>query len=80
MPANNTVNVEVSSYTNNGIFESKQFEKMGDLLREYGIDFSEAVIEVTGEDGEDRRVTAAMNLQEGDTIVIMKAKNKSGNQ
>ena len=80
MPTNNNVNVEVASYTNNGIFEKKQFEKMGDLLREYGIDFSEAVIDVTGEDGEDRRVTAAMNLQEGDTIVIMKAKNKSGNR
>lgn len=80
MPANNNVNVEVSSYTNNGIFEPKSFEKMGDLLREYGIDFSEAIIEVTGQDGDDRRVTAAMNLQEGDTVVIMKAKNKSGNQ
>lgn len=80
MPTNNNVNIEVASYTNNGIFEKKQFETMGDLLRDYGIDFSEAVIDVTGQDGEDRRVTAAMNLQEGDTVVIMKAKNKSGNR
>tara|TARA_R100000278_G_C5466440_1_gene162839 strand:+ start:454 stop:693 length:240 start_codon:yes stop_codon:yes gene_type:complete len=78
MPANNTVNVEVSSYTRGGTFESGSFSTLGDLLREYNVEMSDAVVEVTGEDGEERRVTAAGRLQEGDTIVIMKAKNKSG--
>ncbi len=78
MPANNGVNVEVSSYTRGGTFESGQFTKLADVLREYSVDQGEAIIEVTGEDGEERKVTAAMNLLEGDTIVIMKAKNKSG--
>ena len=78
MPANNTVNVEVSSYTRGGTFESGSFSTLGDLLREYNVEMGEAIVEVTGEDGEERRVTAAGRLQEGDTIVIMKAKNKSG--
>ena len=79
MPANNTgVNVEVSSYTRGGTFESGSFAQLADVLREYQVDQGEAIVEVTGDDGEERRVTAAMNLQEGDTIVIMKAKNKSG--
>ena len=52
--------------------------KLADVLREYQVDQGEAIVEVTGDDGEERRVTAAMNLQEGDTIVIMKTKNKSG--
>ena len=79
MPANtNAVNVEVSSYTRGGTFEAGSYEKLADVLREYSVDQGEAIVEVTGEDGEERKVTAAMRLQEGDTIVIMKAKNKSG--
>jgi len=78
MPAANTVNVEVSSYTTGGQFESKSFRTLGDLLRDYSVEMSDAVVEVTGEDGIERVVTAAGLLQEGDTIVIMKAKNKSG--
>tara|TARA_Y100000766_G_C18748592_1_gene527274 strand:+ start:585 stop:824 length:240 start_codon:yes stop_codon:yes gene_type:complete len=78
MPTAQGVNVEVSSYTRGGTFESGSFVKLADVLREYAVDQGEAIIEVTGEDGEERKVTAAMNLQEGDTIVIMKAKNKSG--
>ena len=72
------VSVEVSSYTRGGTFETGTFIKLADVLREYGVDQGEAIIEVTGDDGEERKVTAAMNLLEGDTIVIMKAKNKSG--
>ena len=78
MPTAQGVNVEVSSYTRGGTFESGSFVKLADVLREYAVDQGEAIIEVTGEDGEEKKVTAAMNLQEGDTIVIMKAKNKSG--
>lgn len=78
MPANNGVNVEVSSYTQGGTFQSGTFAKLADVLRHYNVDQGEAIVEVTGDDGEERRVTAAMNLIEGDTIVIMKAKNKSG--
>tara|TARA_B100001094_G_scaffold296961_1_gene319589 strand:+ start:5218 stop:5451 length:234 start_codon:yes stop_codon:yes gene_type:complete len=74
----NTVKVEVSSHTNNGVFEEMEFAKLADVLRHYNIDQGEAVTEVTGADGEERRATAAMNLIEGDTIIIMKAKNKSG--
>ena len=79
MPANNGVSVEVSSYTRGGTFESGTFRTLGDLLRDYNVEMGEAIVEVTGEDGEERRCTAAGRLQEGDTIVIMKAKNKSGN-
>lgn len=78
MPANNTVKIEVSSYTNNGVFEDMEFAKLADVLRHYNIDQGEAITEVSGADGEERRVTAAMNLMEGDTVIIMKAKNKSG--
>ena len=74
----NTVKVEVSSHTNNGVFEEMEFAKLADVLRHYNIDQGEAVTEVTGADGEERRATAAMNLIEGDIIIIMKAKNKSG--
>ena len=80
MPATVTgVNVEVSSHNKNNVFEEGVFAKLADVLRHYNVDMSESVVEVTGEDGVDRKVTAAMNLIEGDTIVIMKAKNKSGN-
>lgn len=78
MPTNTGVNVEVSSYTRGGTFESGTFNTLADLLREYNVEMSDAVVEVSGEDGEERRVTAAGRLQEGDTVVIMKAKNKSG--
>mgnify|MGYP003660426432 CR=1 FL=1 len=79
MPARTGVNVEVSSYTRGGQFEAGNFITLGDLLRDYSVEMSEAIIEVTDVDGEERRVTAAGALQEGDTVVIMKAKNKSGN-
>ena len=75
--ANNGVNVEVSSYTQGGTFQSGTFAKLADVLRHYNVDQGKAN-ENIGDDGEERRVTAAMNLIEGDTIVIMKAKNKSG--
>ena len=78
MPASNGVTVEVSSYTNGGTFEQGSFAKLGDVLRHYGVNQGEAITEVTDSEGTERRCTAAMNLQEGDTIVIMKAKNKSG--
>ena len=79
MPANtNAVNVEVSSYTRGGTFESGTFHKLADVYREYNVDQGEAITEVTGDDGEERRAVASMVLQEGDTVVIMKAKNKSG--
>ena len=78
MPASQTVNVEVSSYTQGGTFQSGSFRTLGDVLRHYNVDQGEAIVEVTGDDGEERRVTAAGLLIEGDTVVIMKAKNKSG--
>ena len=78
MPAPTGVAVEISSYTRGGKFESGTFRTLGDVLRGYDVDQGEAIVEVTGDDGEERRVTAAGLLHEGDTIVIMKSKNKSG--
>ena len=70
--------VHISSYTKGGRMQSEKFAKVSDLLEEYQVDMTSAVIEVTSEDGEERRVTAASKLQEGDTVIIMKSKNKSG--
>ena len=78
MPNQETVNVEVSSYTKGGTFESGSFRTLGDLLRSYQVSTEDSIIEVTGANGEERKVTAAGLLQEGDTVIIMKAKNKSG--
>ena len=78
MPAPTGVSVEVSSYTRGGTFEAGTFRTLGDVLRDYQVDQGEAIVEVTGDDAEDRRVTAAGLLHEGDTIVIIKSKNKSG--
>jgi len=78
MPNQETVNVEVSSYTKGGTFESGSFRTLGDLLRDYQVSTEDSIIEVTGANGEERKVTAAGLLQEGDTVIIMKAKNKSG--
>ena len=44
------VSVEVSSYTRGGTFETGTFIKLADVLREYGVDQGEAIIEVTGDD------------------------------
>ena len=70
--------VHVASYTKGGRFETKNFAKMSEVLETYGVNAGDAVIEVTDKDGEERRVTAASPLNEGDTIIILKSKNKSG--
>ena len=44
MPANNGVNVEVSSYTRGGTFESGTYAKLADVLREYAVDQGEAIV------------------------------------
>ena len=40
---------------------------------------ADSVVQVIGEDGDERTVPPAGKLVENDTILIMKAKNKSGN-
>ena len=75
---NSGVEVHISSYTRGGTFETGTFHKLGDLLAAYDVNSGEAVVEVTDEEGEERKVTAAGVLKEGDTVIIMKAKNKSG--
>ena len=80
MPNNsNEVEVHVSSYTRGGTFETVKAEKLSEIYDEYSIDASEAVVELTGEDGEERWALPSARLVEGDTIIIMKSKNKSGN-
>ena len=77
--ANNGVNVEVSSWNKNNKLEAGKFEKLSDVLRAYDVDMSDSVVTVVSEDGDDRVVPPAGALKENDTILIMKAKNKSGN-
>jgi len=74
----NVPTVHISSYTKGGRVKTEKFAKVSALLEEYQIDMTTAVIEVTGVDGEERKVTAASKLLQGDTIMIMKSKNKSG--
>lgn len=75
---NQNVNVEVASYTQGGQFQPGAFRTLGDVLREYNVDMSEAVVDITDSEGNEKNVTAAGLLAEGDTIIIMKSKNKSG--
>ena len=70
--------VHVASYTRGGRFETGNYAKMSEVLTEYCVNAGESVIEVTSADGEERRVTAASALNAGDTVIIMKSKNKSG--
>ena len=72
------VEVHVSSYTKGGQFETKRAEKLSEIYEEYNVDASEAIVELTGEDGEERRALPSAKLEAGDTIIIMKSKNKSG--
>ena len=44
MPNQETVNVEVSSYTKGGTFESGSFRTLGDLLREYQVSTEDSII------------------------------------
>ena len=73
-----TVKVMVASYTKGGVFEEGEFRTMADVLSEYSIDVSDATIEVTSQDGEERAVAPTGLLREGDSVIIMKSKNKSG--
>lgn len=77
--ANNGVNVEVSSWNKNNKLEAGKYEKLSDVLRAYDVDMADSVVQVIGEDGDERTVPPAGKLVENDTILIMKAKNKSGN-
>jgi len=70
--------VHIASYTKGGRFETKNFAKMSEVLETYGVNAGDAVIEVTNAEGEERRVTAASKLEAGDTVIILKSKNKSG--
>ena len=77
MPSN--PKVHFSSYTNGGVFEQTTSHRtLGDMLSALSINAGEATIEVTGEDGEERNMTAAGVFREGDTVMIMKRKNRSG--
>ena len=73
-----TVKVMVASYTKGGVFEEGEFRTMADVLSEYAIDVADATIEVTSQEGEERTVAPTGLLREGDSIIIMKSKNKSG--
>ena len=74
----NKPEVHIASYTKGGRFETKNYGKMAEVLKDYSVNAQEAVIEVTDKEGEERRITAASKLNAGDTVIIMKSKNKSG--
>ena len=76
--ANTQPTVFVSSYSKGGIMESMQADKVAEVLAELHVDVTEAELDLTDVDGNERKATAASNLREGDTLVIMRKKNKSG--
>ena len=79
MPRTTTgVTVHISSYTRGGTYEEGTFHKLSDVFQAYDVNAGEAITEVTDVEGEERSAIASMVLKEGDTIIIMKAKNKSG--
>ena len=72
------VNVFISSFMKGGILQECQFATVGDVLTDHKIDVTQAVLDLEDESGESRRATPATKFREGDTLTIMKAKNKSG--
>jgi hypothetical protein len=83
--ANSNETIEVSSYTNGGLSEvltlgtgEGEVKNLGDVYRKYNISSQDVVTEVTDSEGVDRRVAVTGRLRDGDAVIIMKAKNKSG--
>ena len=76
--ATTTPKINISSYMRGNVFETGEFATLGDLLQDHGINMTEAVIEITDAEGNEKRALAATKMNEGDTVLIMKAKNKSG--
>ena len=71
--------VNVSAWNqNNGILAEKEAETPGELLTEFSLNPTEVAVEVTDAQGEERKYTAGLSLNAGDTVIIMKSKNKSG--
>jgi len=76
--ANEQPTVYVSSYSKGGIMESMQAGKIAEVLAELHVDVTEAELDLTDVEGNERKATPASVLRDGDTLVIMRKKNKSG--
>ena len=70
--------INISSYMRGNVFEQGEFATLADLLENHGINMVESVIEITDAEGNEKRALAATKFNDGDTCIIMKAKNKSG--
>ena len=76
--ANNNPLINISSFMRGGMMESGNFATVADVLKDHNVDYTQAVLDLEDESGESRQCRPATKLREGDTLTIMKAKNKSG--
>jgi len=75
---NNIPTINISSYMRGGLMETGKFATVAEVLTAHNIDYTQAVLDLEDESGESRQCRPATKLREGDTLTIMKAKNKSG--
>jgi hypothetical protein len=77
--ANNSPSIYVSSYTNGGIMKTMNANKVADILTELNVPISDAEFELEDAQGNEKVPSPSTTLNEGDVLLIMKKKNKSGN-
>ena len=76
---NNAPTIYVSSYTSGGVMKTMQANKVAEVLEELHISLTDATIELEDAQGNEKSAAPSTALHEGDSLLIMKSKNKSGN-
>ena len=76
--ADNNPTVYVSSYTTGGVMTQMQASKVAEILEALHVAITDAEIELEDAKGNEKSSSPITQLHEGDTLLIMKKKNKSG--
>jgi glycerol dehydrogenase-like iron-containing ADH family enzyme len=77
--ASNAPTLYVSSYTSGGVMKTMKANKVAEILEELHVALTDAEIELEDAQGNEKSASPSTVLHEGDTLLIMKKKNKSGN-
>lgn len=77
--ADNAPNIYVSSYTTGGVMTTMVANKVADILEQLNVALPDAEMELEDAQGNEKSASPSTQLHEGDTLLIMKKKNKSGN-
>ena len=70
--------IYVSSYTTGGVMKTMNANKVAEVLEELHVAITDAEIELEDAQVNEKSASPSTQLHDGDTLLIMKKKNKSG--